>query len=261
MANIQDLYKAITDIKKDVIFTPAEVAEFMCDLADIKEGDIMLDNACGLGVLLQAAADRGAQSIGIELREDIVVKGNELHEHKVYHGSGLDLEILARIKEIHTPNKLIINPPYGVKGVMELDFLLKGLNTLTSGGLGVIISPLSNGMKMGIKDKALRKALMKQHTLKAIYKMKNDLFEGVGVHVQILVFEAHKPHSTETLVIDYTEDKVVDEVIAMVKATDEWCYEAHMQTNYERLVNDELFISGYRDAIANQIKAELLRYE
>ena len=48
------------DVKNDIVFTSKYFADFMCDLAEIDETSVVLDNACGAGALLSSAVEKGA---------------------------------------------------------------------------------------------------------------------------------------------------------------------------------------------------------
>jgi len=53
--------------------TPLEVAKKMLDLSQVKPGEVLYDLGCGDGrLIILAAKDIGANSTGIELREDLV---------------------------------------------------------------------------------------------------------------------------------------------------------------------------------------------
>jgi len=53
--------------------TPLEVAKKMLELVELKPGENLYDLGCGDGrLILLAAKDKGANSIGIDLREDLL---------------------------------------------------------------------------------------------------------------------------------------------------------------------------------------------
>lgn len=53
--------------------TPLEVAKKMLELAELKPGENLYDLGCGDGrLILLAAKERGANAIGIDLREDLL---------------------------------------------------------------------------------------------------------------------------------------------------------------------------------------------
>lgn len=81
--------------------TPLEVAKKMLDLSHVKSGEILYDLGCGDGrLIILAAKDIGAQSTGIELREDLVERAkleikrlNLEGKVKVIQGNFFDVNI------------------------------------------------------------------------------------------------------------------------------------------------------------------------
>jgi cyclopropane fatty-acyl-phospholipid synthase-like methyltransferase len=81
--------------------TPLEVAKKMLELAQIKSGESLFDLGCGDGrLIILAAKDIGAQSTGIELREDLVERArteikrlNLEGKVKVIHGNFFDVSV------------------------------------------------------------------------------------------------------------------------------------------------------------------------
>jgi hypothetical protein len=85
----------------------------------------------------------------------------------IIQGDSYDEKTLSKF-ESEKPNKLIMNPPYAQKSgdKPELGFILKGLNTLQPGGLGIVIVPMSVTFNtMGSELKDLRKELGKKGIL------------------------------------------------------------------------------------------------
>jgi cyclopropane fatty-acyl-phospholipid synthase-like methyltransferase len=81
--------------------TPLEVAKKMLDLSQVKPGEVLYDLGCGDGrLIILAAKDIGANSTGIELREDLVerarteIKRLDLEDKvKVIQGNFFDVNI------------------------------------------------------------------------------------------------------------------------------------------------------------------------
>ena len=82
------------------------------------------------------------------------------------------------------------------KGQSELDFVASMLYYLKKGGIGIAIVPMSCA---GNSGKALRKDILKYHTLLAVTTMPPQLFfdSHVGTSTCIMVFKAHEPHNTK----------------------------------------------------------------
>ncbi|ASU61229.1 HsdM family class I SAM-dependent methyltransferase [Nocardiopsis dassonvillei] len=171
------------------------------------------------------------------------------------------------------PNKGLINPPFSQKGegLHELDFVETLLEILAPGGTAVIVLPMS----CAIEPHPARKRLLDKHTLVAQMSLPNDLFHPVGVITCAMVFRAHEPHSQapyptwfgywkddgfvktkdrgridlnhrwggikESWIDGYHSRKVIPgiSVIKRVTADDEWCAEAHMETDYSTLSRED----------------------
>ena len=81
--------------------TPLEVAKKMLELAELKPGETLYDLGCGDGrLILLAAKDMGANSTGIDLREDLLERARTeilrmgLQEKvKVIQGNFFDVDV------------------------------------------------------------------------------------------------------------------------------------------------------------------------
>jgi hypothetical protein len=64
---------------KDVVWvpTPKELVSKMLELAEVRQGDILMDLGSGDGITVIAAAKKGARSIGIEFNPDMVALSRE----------------------------------------------------------------------------------------------------------------------------------------------------------------------------------------
>src|ERR1700682_3394441 len=61
------------------VATPAKVVDAMLDLANIKNGDVLVDLGSGDGRIVRAAAKKfGIKSIGVEIEPDLVRKSEQL---------------------------------------------------------------------------------------------------------------------------------------------------------------------------------------
>lgn len=198
-------------------------------------------------------------------------------------------EIIAEASKFQ-PNVGMLNPPYqSVKGdPSEIKFILNNLESLQSGGTCVAIIPMERVLSTsgeGLEDK---KGLLKNHTLEAVMSMPNELFidSDVGVVTAILVITAHKPHPSnkETyfgywkndgfikkknqgrIDLDKKWDSIRDvwlnsfenrksipglSVNQNVGAEDEWCAEAYMETDYNKITEEE-FIKSIKNFVVFQ---------
>lgn len=202
-------YSASDQQSLGIVLTPLHVAEFMSDLLDIKKNDIVLDTCCGSASLLLTAGGKANQSIGVELNSrmaaislaNMIIKKLPTY---IWLGNSFDDNIQKEIKS-YSPTKLIINPPYSQQD-KELSFVLNGLNLLEEGGLGVVILPVGAASRrevFGLKNQILQK-----HSLLGIFTMPEKLFYPVGTHTEILLFQAHIPHTinTNTFIANIKDD-------------------------------------------------------
>lgn len=186
----------------------------------------------------------------------------------LYQGSCLDSAIAAAIKK-HSCDTGMLNPPFSQSDVdqHELRFVKHMLDSLKKGGLGIAITPMS----CAISQHPARAELMKHHTLEAVMTMPDELFYPVGVITCVMVFTAHFPHAVSNKKtwfgywkndgfsktkhrgridldgrwpairdrwVEMFRNREVhagESVLQTVGPTDEWCAEAYIETNYERI--------------------------
>lgn len=133
----------------------------------------------------------------------------------------------------------------------------------------------------------VRERLLKSHRLVGVFSMPDDLFHPVGVITCIMVFDAHSPHPAsyktffgffkddgfrktkhvgrvnqgqwDAIRADWLdaylnrESKTGLSVLKTVSASDEWCAEAYMETDYSKISQSD-FESVLKDYIAFQVK-------
>lgn len=202
-------YSASDQQSLGIVLTPLHVAEFMTDLLNIQDTDVVLDTCCGSASLLLTAGGTSHQSIGVELNSrmaaialaNMIIKKLPTY---IWLGNSFDEDICNEIREYH-PNKLIINPPYSQQD-KELSFVLNGLNLLEPNGLGVVILPVGAASRREVFD--LKNQILQKHSLLGIFTMPEKLFYPVGTHTEILLFKAHVPHgnNTNTFIANIKDD-------------------------------------------------------
>jgi type I restriction-modification system DNA methylase subunit len=190
--------------------------------------------------------------------------------------SGDCFELSGNIGKNFKPNVGLLNPPYKTKGstIEELDFVLNNIESLQPDGKCIAILPLGCAIGENTKIVERKRQLLSRHTLEAVMSMPVDLFHdsGVGVVTCVMVFTAHRPHPVgkktwfgywrndgfvktkhrgridlngtwediKTKWLDtYRSREVVKglSLLAEVKAEDEWCAEAYMETDYSTVSN------------------------
>jgi type I restriction enzyme M protein len=188
--------------------------------------------------------------------------------------SGDCFELSKGIKSKYKPNVGVLNPPYksNVNTVEELEFVLNNLSVLQAGGKCIAILPFSCAIGDNAEVLELKRKLLEKHTLEAVMSMPIDLFHdsNVGVVTCVMVITPHRPHPSGKKTwfgywrddgfvktkhrgradVNHTWENIKKHwlnayqsrevikglsVIAEVKAKDEWCAEAYMETDYSNL--------------------------
>jgi type I restriction-modification system DNA methylase subunit len=190
----------------------------------------------------------------------------------LYQGSCFDTAITSAVMS-HRCTVGMLNPPFsqGDADLQELYFIQKMLDCLEPGGVGVAICPMS----CAITPNPLRHQLLLHHTLEAVMSMPDELFYPVGTVTCIMVFTAKVPHATSNRKswfgywkndgftktknrgrIDLSHSWLTrrqrwvemfrnrevhpgESVLRYVTATDEWCAEAYMETDYSRITKPD----------------------
>jgi len=182
----------------------------------------------------------------------------------------------------------------------ELEFIANALDCLCKNGRCIAIIPMSCVLATKKSDRLrLKELLLSKHTLKAVLSMPNELFfnSNVGTNTCIVVFEAHNPHSEKkkTFFGYYKDDGFSKRkakgrfnydkkwenikhhwldlylnnqaerglsVLKQVSATDEWCAEAYMETDYQAVINENIFKQTIKDycvyLLANNFKENII---
>lgn len=191
----------------------------------------------------------------------------------LHQASCFDEAVIKSVKEMK-PNVGMLNPPYAQSKsdaeLHELYFVKQMLDSLEHGAMGIAIVPMS----CAISPNPVRDELMKHHTLDAVMSMPQELFYPVGVVTCIMVWISGIPHETSARKtwfgywrddgfiktkhkgrIDQNDawpairDRWVEmyrnrEVHAgestsfKVTASDEWCAEAYIETDYSSLTKE-----------------------
>ncbi|MBP5287008.1 MAG: N-6 DNA methylase [Elusimicrobiales bacterium] len=283
-----------------IVLTPQHLTEFMCELAQINKNSKVVDICCGSAAFLVTAMSKmfvNANQLdidkikkdalyGVEFDDDIytlsianmIVRGDG--KSNIIYGDCFDERTIKELKEKNI-NIGLINPPYSQKDHCELEFVNNLLNILTVGGIGVAVVPMS--CAIGTKFKAERELLFKEHTLKAVFSMPDDMFysHDANTNVCVMVWEAHKPHDyTSNTYFGYYkndgfvkakklgridkfnkwhqikkewiknyENKIVKSGVSCLKSvkhSDEWLAESYMETDYDNL-SDRDFIQGIKN--------------
>lgn len=188
----------------------------------------------------------------------------------LHQASCFDEAVIKAVKKIK-PNVGMLNPPYAQSKsdaeLHELYFVKQMLDCLEPGGIGIAIVPMS----CALVPNPVRDELLSHHTLDAVMSMPDDLFYPVGTVTCVMVWIAGKPHAKsgrKTWFGYWKKDGFIktkhkgridlngqwpairdrwvemyrnrevhagESVTQAVTATDEWCAEAYMETDYQTL--------------------------
>lgn len=196
-------------------------------------------------------------------------------------------DAVDKVKE-YKPTAGLLNPPYksDKADIEELEFILNNCESLEKNSLCVAIVPMSCVLAQKGEPLKLKERLLKEHTLEAVLSMPDDLFYPVGVVTAIIIIKAHQPHPEgyksyfgywkddgfikrkhkgrvddknrwqdikQQWLLSYRNRESVAglSVTKEVKADDEWCAEAYMETDYSTLTESD-FIKTIKDYVAFQ---------
>lgn len=217
---------------------------------------------------------RKNQLLGVEVRPDMftfacsnmMLRGDG--KSNIDRGDCFDSETIKRIKKLK-PTVAFLNPPYDQGTDVQLEFIEKALEAVApQNGCVAAIVQMSCSLKDDAGTTAVRQRLLEKHSLKAVISMPDDLFYPVGVITCIMVFKANMTNSKKTWFgylkddgfvkrknkgrIDYfslweskkerfisaylnSEEIAGLSVKKVISASDEWCAEAYMQTDYSKI--------------------------
>lgn len=199
------------------------------------------------------------------------------------------------INEKFHPTVGLLNPPYKNKGkgIEELEFVLNNLSMLEKGGRCVAIMPISCVNDVSGKSYLLKQKILQKHTLEAVLSLPEELFHNSKVNTVTcaVVLTAHVPHPEnkktwfgycrddgfvkrknkgridayhtwqqikEQWVSAYVNREVIPgfSLMQKVTATDEWCAEAYLTTDYEHLTEDDFLETVKNFYLFNMKSAE-----
>ena len=215
-----------------IVLTPKHITDLFCDLVDIKYNDIVLDPCAGTaGFLISAMHHMLSQTDNDNQKKSI--RKNQLHgfELQPYMFTIATTNMILRgdgksnlinhdfLKEDSGKLQLkqatigMMNPPYsqGSKknpGLYEIAFTEHLLDSLTEGGRVIVIIPQSSVTGKSKEEKAIKKNILKHHSLEGVITLNKDTFYGVGTMPCVAIFTAGEPHpkDKECKFIDFRDD-------------------------------------------------------
>jgi type I restriction enzyme M protein len=193
------------------------------------------------------------------------------------------------------PTVAMLNPPYSKANgpANQLGFVLNALDDLSENGRCAAIVQMSSALTTKREVVERHRDLLKRHRLDAVITMPDQLFYPIGVNTCVMVFTAHIPHPNDhptwfgylkddgfiihkskgriPLSWDQKRAKFLSvypffdapglSVRSIVRAEDEWCAEAYLETDFTVLkrsnFQDKLrtylghqFVSGNLESIS-----------
>jgi type I restriction enzyme M protein len=213
--------------KSGEFYTPRAITQFITDTVNPKEGENILDPACGTGGFLTCAIEnlkKKANSVEARkaLQENVVgweykplpyllaTTNLILHDIEVPNirfGDALD-QPLSNFTEKHRVDAIIANPPFGgivannnennfpqnfrTKESADL-FLIMMIHLLKHGGRAGIVLPDSSLTGDGIKQR-IRQRLLEECNLHTIIRLPKSVFQPYAtVPTNLLFFDKGKP--------------------------------------------------------------------
>jgi len=293
---IEFLRYANSDKGLGIVLTPPHITEFMAELGEVNKNSVVYDSCTGTGGFLVSAMSlmvkdakgdqekikeiKQYQIVGVEYQAHIFALAcSNMFIHQdgktnILNGSCFDKEIINEVKK-HKPTVGLLNPPYKSdkkNDVEELDFILSNLECIEQGGKCVAIVPMQSALAQKGKILELKKKILEQHTLEAVFSMPDELFfnSDVGVVSCIMLFTAGRPHPKvkktffgyfkndgfvkrknkgridafgkwDSIKNNWIRTYMNKESVAGVSVNrvvvpeDEWCAEAYMETDYTNI--------------------------
>lgn len=159
-----------------IVLTPNHTIKLMIHLLNIQKDDIFLDLCCGTGSFsLEALTYNPKQIINCEYQNklftlmkcNMILRDVNFVDNKLIKGDCFDHTFKA--------TKSAINPPYGMSDKKEIDFIIKQLDSVCSGGLICAIIPKSK-FNSNNNNNILKSKILKLGEIKLIINCNKKLF-------------------------------------------------------------------------------------
>lgn len=284
--HITDFFCDVSDLtKNDVVFDPCcGTAGFL-----VSAMNYMLQEA-GHDTTKKKEI-KTTQLLGVEKRPDMfahacsnmMMRGDG--KSHILYGDCFNEKIKTEVKTFR-PTKTFLNPPYTkTNNAKQLEFLENALDCIEPGGIGMAICKMGTVVSDSSDVIEVRERLLNSHTLLGVFSMPVELFNpAASVPTSVLVFKAKHPHpkgfksffgyfKDDGYVVSKNkrtdsgrwdnikrqwlnayrnrESIVALSVLKEVTASDEWCAEAYMETDYSSL-SEQDFIKVVKNYVAFQ---------
>lgn len=196
--------------------TPRHIVEFIIEAIDPKDGELVVDPACGSGGFLVAASDyrrrlhRSGSERGIEIDRTILRIGlantvfHGMKEGNISRGDGLTVDLPVK------PDVIVANPPFAgavipsVAGRFasgsnrtEILFVESIMNMLADGGRAAVVVPSGVVSGRSASAKYVRRRLVEDNQLEAVVDLPAGVFRPyTDVKTAILVWRNARPSAS-----------------------------------------------------------------
>ena len=214
------------------IFTPDHITSLMYRLIHCDMNDKILDATCGSGAfLIKAMCNMIKEAGGINTPKANMIKKGQLFgiewDKEIYALACANMLIhkdgKTNLEQLDTRGqdacdwikskgitKVLMNPPYERKyGCMQI--VQNVLDNVPIHTECAFILP-DKKLEKDFIDKKYGNKLLKNHSLKKIIKLPENLFFGVGITTSIFIFEAGVPHGDKEIFACYIEDDGLETV-------------------------------------------------
>ena len=231
------------------VFTPDHITSFMYRLIDVHKDDRVLDATCGSGAfLVKAMCNMMKESGGVNTSKAATIKSEQLFGIELYpkvfalacanmmiHKDGktnltmldsryeeasewirwkkkptkFDCEGKPVDGELRNITKVLMNPPFEKKYEC-MKIVNNVLDSVPKGILCAFILP-DNKLEKDGTDKKFGNKVLKNHTLKTIIKLPENLFLN-GTRPAIFIFETGTPQNGENIIGYYIENDGLETV-------------------------------------------------
>lgn len=215
-----------------IVLTPRHITRFAVATLGVSPDDTIFDPACGTGGFLVAALDairenhysaspdvydafRNDCLFGVEESDGVFglalvnmifrgdgkshIHNGDCFDNRFWRISGnvqrLNSNRQKPGKGIAPFSRVFMNPPFARESAKESAFVDVALEQMQEGGLLFAILP--NVPITGREEQVWRCELLKRHSVQAVIRMPNDLFQPqVNKGTYALIIEAHRPHKS-----------------------------------------------------------------
>lgn len=215
-----------------IVLTPKHITDLFSELTNIRFDDVVFDPCAGTAgflissmhyMLLQAKSEAQKKNIrqkqlhGFELQPymftiattNMILRGDG-KSNLVNHNFLNEDPSKLQLKEATVG---MMNPPYsqGSKknpDLYEISFTEHLLKSLVEGARAIVIIPQPSVTGKTKEEQAVKKNILKNHTLEGVITLSKDTFYGVGTTPCIAIFTAGEPHpeDKECKFIDFRDD-------------------------------------------------------